>query len=129
MSHNSRSYERSVSTSSTLSGPSTIAANDGQEEQDLSQASHSSRIVNVSHNAANAHDRTRAMVAKIEAIFESMVDVLTEGGENLTIPYRCSSHPPQRPLGSLNFPGKNLNEATKFSELAQVILRSTLSSH
>lgn len=47
-----------------------------------------------------------------------MVDALTDGGDSLTIPYRRSTNPPDRPLGSLNFPGKTVAESTKFSKPA-----------
>lgn len=82
------------------------------EEGDLPQSSQSSRIVSVPRNAAQAG--ASLAIAKIEAIFESMVDVLTGGNDTLSIPYR-NRNTPQRPLGTLKFPGRNMTEATKFS--------------
>lgn len=83
------------------------------EASDLSQSSQSSRIVNVPQNVAQNH--SRLVIAKIEAIFASMVDVLAEGGGALSIPYRRRNSP-QRPLGMLKFPGRNVAEATRFSQ-------------
>lgn len=115
-------HERHASSSPTISASS--VSNASADEQDLSQASSQSssqpsRIVNVLHDPTHANTQAQVVIAKIEAIMEAMVDVLSAGGDALTIPYRNSRDSPDRPLGSLSFPGRTLNEATKFSELAQ----------
>lgn len=117
----------SPATSSTLyASPSSsdhgvnAACVEGEDEDLLLQSSQSSRIVSVPQN--DAYEQTRLVISNIELIFESMVDVLAGGGDALSIPYR-SRDTPQQPLGSLKFPGRTVNEATKFSKSA---LRVTL---
>lgn len=117
MSSNMPQRERRASSSSTMSAMSTASDHHvpGNDENDLSQSSQSSRVVDVQQNAAQDH--AHLVTAKIEAVFEAMVDTLTQGGGALSIPYR-NRNSPQRPIGSLNFPGRNVTEATKFSERA-----------
>lgn len=79
-----------------------------------SQSSQTSRLVDVPR--IGAPDHSHLVIVKIEAIFASMVDVLAEAGNALSIPYRRRNSP-QRLLGTLNFPGRNVAEATKFSQL------------
>jgi meiotic recombination protein SPO11 len=70
-----------------------------------------------------------AVISKIEAIFESILDNLENGASNLSIPYRCrtgaarSRHLPgdnepatleARPEGAVLFPGRTPHEAKKF---------------
>lgn len=63
----------------------------------------------------DVQEQTRLVIAKIERIFEIMVDVLAGGGDALTVPYR-SRNTPQQPLSTLQFPGRTVSEATKFSQ-------------
>lgn len=116
MSSNSLRRERRASSSSTLSAMSTDSDHNVLEngELDSSQSSQSSRIVNVPRNGAQSH--SHLVIAQIEAIFASMVDGLVEPGDVLSIPYRRRNSP-QRPLGTLKFPGRSVAEATKFSQL------------
>lgn len=86
---------------------------------DSSQSSQSSRIVNVPRSGAENH--SHLVITKIEAIFASMVDVLAEPGDALSIPYRRRNSP-QRPLCTLKFPGRSVAEATKFSQLTYQLL-------
>lgn len=125
MPYNLRQRQRRVSRSSSASTLSIAETeHDPEPEQQhgsqSSQSSQSSRIVTVPRGEDHvpAQARALAVVAKIEAIFEAMVDVLTDGGDSLTMPYRRSRDPPERPLGSLKFPGRNLNESAKFSKPA-----------
>lgn len=83
-------------------------------EPDSSQSSQTSRLVVVPQDGAADH--SHLVIVKIEAIFASMVDVLAQAGDALSIPYRRRNSP-QRPLGTLNFPGRSVAEATKFSQL------------
>lgn len=83
------------------------------EGPESSQSSQSSRLVNVPQIADRNH--SSLIVAKIEAIFASMVDVLVEGGDALSIPYRRRNLP-QRTIGSVKFPGRSVTEAAKFSQ-------------
>lgn len=123
----------SPATSSTLSAspPSSDQINAAcieDEDADLlqsSQSSQSSRIVSVAQN--DTHGQTLLVISKIELIFETMVDILADGGEALSIPYRGRDSP-QQPLASLRFPGKTVNEATKFSKSSPQI-HLTLSGH
>lgn len=88
-------------------------------ELDSSQSSQSSRIVKVPRREAQNH--SHLVIAKIEAIFASMVDVLAEPEDALSIRYRRRNLP-QRPLGTLRFPGRSVAEATKFSQLTYHLL-------
>ncbi|CAN8096251.1 unnamed protein product [Discula destructiva] len=126
-----RQQQRPISLSSDLSALGAIVADDaGLGQESLSQPSQPSRLVTVPYNTARAHDDALAVVAKIEAIFESMIDVLAVGGDALVIPYRRSRDPPERPLGSLMFPGRNVHEATKFTQMMRImeLSRETLMS-
>lgn len=111
-----------TSTASTLSLPesppsssqiSTVENERENENERFSQSSQSSRIVSVPQN--DAQEQNRLVIARIEHIFEAMVEVLTQGGDALSVPYR-SRNTPQQPLGTLEFPGRTVNEATKFSQ-------------
>lgn len=109
MSVNLGQRERRASTASTESLPSSI------------ESLPSSTIVTVTGNAAINHANADAVVAKIEAVFEAMVDVLGEGGGHITIPYRNSRHAPERPIGSLRFPGRTMSEDRKFCQMMQIM--------
>lgn len=93
----------------------------GQNPSYSSQSSQSTRIVTIHQN--NGGDQARTVTSKIDAIFESMVRVLTQPDEEdgevgeriLSIPYR-SRNAPRQPLRALTFPGKSVMEATKFSQ-------------
>lgn len=100
----------------------------GRQGQNLSQRSQSSqspRIVTIPQS--NTCDQARLVISKIDEIFESMIKVLTQydgedgeiGERMLTIPYR-NRNALQQPLRALTFPGKSVNEATKFSKLRYV---------
>lgn len=84
-------------------------------DADFSQFSQSSRIVQVPHKETQ-NQQVGLVIAKIEDIFESMVDVLTHNGNALCIPYRSRTAPPDQPARMLRFPGTTVQEATKFSK-------------
>lgn len=72
-------------------------------------------------------NRAGAVISKIEAIFESMVEDLSTGANHLSIPYRSrtsnrrsGARRPQRGSGALTFPGKTPQEAKKFSRSSKL---------
>ncbi|KAH8901852.1 DNA topoisomerase IV, alpha subunit [Coniochaeta sp. PMI_546] len=76
------------------------------------------------------------VISKIEMIFESILDALANGADNLSIPYRTrtatsrsrrapdvdgASTPGARPEGRINFPGRTPHEANKFASLLRIL--------
>lgn len=99
------------STPSEASAP-LFSDQDGHEQFDHSQSTQSSRIVTFNYGSSDRIQKY-LIISKIDGIFERMVDVLAEGGEELVIPYRRGR---SQEKGVLRFPGSTVNEAIKFSE-------------
>lgn len=103
----------SADTTSDSPPPSAESEMVDDESQSLSQSSQSSRIVQVPKSPSSTS--AAQVIAKIEAILEDMVDALIRGDDAITMPYRNRSAP-DRPLGTLTFPGRTTHEAVKFSQ-------------
>ncbi|PSR80113.1 Spo11/DNA topoisomerase VI subunit A [Coniella lustricola] len=62
----------------------------------------------------------RSALREIEAILQGLTDNLIRGYDTICIPYR-SRTASQQPLGQLNFPGRSVNEATKFTRMVRIM--------
>ncbi|KAK2603187.1 hypothetical protein N8I77_009663 [Diaporthe amygdali] len=108
-----------LTSSNALSPSPRVPDGTGRDDLDMSQASQSSRMVNIPDNDSNSVE-TGLVISKIEDIFAAMVDVLAEGGDALVIPYRCR-RASQRGEGVLRFPGSTVQEATKFARMMRIM--------
>lgn len=120
-----REGESQFSLYANLSPSSSQFANSQQHGGSQLSSSQSSSIVSVPRNDG-VENQTGLVISKIEEILETMVDVLAEGGTSLTIPIRSrtSSHQVNRVL---SWPGKSLQEATRFSGSSPSALKVNVS--
>ncbi|KAF3771393.1 DNA topoisomerase IV, alpha subunit [Cryphonectria parasitica EP155] len=81
-------------------------------------SSQSSRILHVPHTESAS--TASLILSKIDGIFEDMVHCLAHSGDSMSIPYK-SRTAPQQPCGALNFPGRTVNEAIKFSQMVRIM--------
>lgn len=65
-----------------------------------------------------------AVIAKIEAIFESMLEALSSNADQLSVPYRSRTAERRsavRRVGVITFPGRTLQEARKFGRFSTIV--------
>ncbi|KAI3392711.1 hypothetical protein diail_5268 [Diaporthe ilicicola] len=107
-----------LSSSSALSASPRFSDGAGHDAIDTTQSSQSSRVITI-HDLDTDVDQTGLVISKIEDVFEFMVDVLADGGDALIIPYR--SRRASRREGVLRFPGRSVQEATRFARMIRIM--------